>query len=87
MPSAAVEFLLTDRPIQTEMEFEDGSMLEDLQPILEERFFSLAGGDRKGLKEGFFSSVIITHNGKIGGLKTQVKHGDRIRVFHLLEGG
>ena len=87
MASAVVEFLLTDPPIEGEIEFEDGSVLEDLLPLLEERFFSSIGKEQEGLKEGFFSSVVITQNGTIGGLKTPLKHGGRIRIFHLLDGG
>ena len=87
MSSAVVEFLLTDPPIKAEIEFEDGSVLEDLLPILEERFFSSIGKKQKGFKEGFFSSVIITQNGTISGQKTPLKHGGRIRIFHLLDGG
>jgi|MudIll2142460700_1097286.scaffolds.fasta_scaffold1497124_1 hypothetical protein len=87
MSSAVVEFLLTDRPIKVEIEFEEGSMLEGLLPILEERFFSSIGKGRKDFEEALFSSVIITQNGMISGPKTPLKQGSRIRIFHLLDGG
>ena len=87
MSSAAVEFLLTDPPIEGEIEFEEGSVLEDLLPVLEARFFSSIGKEREGFKEGLFSSVIITQNGTISGPKTPLKHDSRIRIFHLLDGG
>ncbi len=48
MSFAVVEFLLTDRPVHIDIELENDSMLENLLPMLEKRFFSLTGRDREG---------------------------------------
>ena len=93
MACARVEFLLTDRPVTTHIEFEDGSVLEDILPLIEKKLpcsftrIGKRGCKTTGMEGDLLSSVIVTHNGSIGDPKTPLKDGDQIKVFHLVDGG
>lgn len=90
MPTAFAEFLLTETPIEVEIEFENGSMIKDILPVIGKRYFSLITNDEghaEAIEKEFFSSIIITRNADICRQRTELKHGDRIKIFHLLEGG
>ncbi len=83
MPLLLVEFLLTDKPVRVDIEFDEGSTLEAILPVIEGR---LPDPGMFSTHE-FFSSVIITHNGRIGDGRTLLKDGDQIKIFHLVDGG
>jgi sulfur carrier protein ThiS len=83
MPSLIVEFLLTDKPLKAEIEFERGSTLEDVLYLIEKK---LPDPRMFGTRD-FFSSVIITHNERIGDPKRVLRDGDRLKIFHLVDGG
>lgn len=93
MPPAYIEILLTESPIRFEIEFKEGSILEDILPFIEEKIISAFQGTKEILqgtsrtRANILSSVIITKNGNIAGMRTPLKRGDRIKIFHLLEGG
>jgi sulfur carrier protein ThiS len=93
MAFAWVEFLLTDKPFTAQIEFEDGSILEDVLPLIGKKLRCSTSGVNKtscgmvGTEGDLLSSVIITHNGRIGDLKAPIKEGDQLKVFHLIDGG
>jgi len=92
MPSAVIEFNLTDRPTIVEIFFEDEMLIEDVlkavkNEILSSSVYRMTKKELESLcGKDFLSSVIITVNGKVAMNKTPLSNGDRIKVFHLLEG-
>ena len=93
MPSACIEFQLTDCPVREMIEFKEGATIQDVMPFMELKFRNSLKKEEKRSRETWNMgydlnlSVIITVNGKIANLGTVVKDGDCLKVFHSLVGG
>jgi len=93
MSVATVEFFLTERPVLVEIEFAKGAVLEDIFPLIEQKLCcSLRSAIREnestvGTQKDLLSSCVMTRNGRIVDPGIRLEDGDKIKIFHLLDGG